>query len=96
MPVSGFLSSIADKAQSAINASPLAGHIPGYQRPNSPDPATQPSANEAVGSKSHTLESLQHQFRFLQQQYSYGLNLSDDLLQFDIYCIKGPLPLFRK
>ncbi|KAF8807464.1 hypothetical protein BYT27DRAFT_7100068 [Phlegmacium glaucopus] len=72
MPVSGFLSSIADKAHSAINASPLAGHIPGYQRPNSPDPAPQPSANEAAqgASKSHTLESLQHQFRSLQQQYS--------------------------
>jgi hypothetical protein len=77
MPVSDFLSSIADKAQSAINSSPLAGHIPGVQRANSPDPATQPSANNAAAqgvSKSHALESIQHQFRSLQQQYTYGLN----------------------
>ena len=75
MPVSEFLSSIADKAQSAINSSPLAGHIPGVQRSSSPDPATQPSANDAAAqgaSKSHTFESIQHQFRSLQQQYTYG------------------------
>ncbi|KAF8973985.1 Eisosome component PIL1-domain-containing protein [Flammula alnicola] len=62
-------------AQSAINASPLAGHMPSslQQRPSSPDAATQPSANEAAahgGAKSHTLESLQYQFRTFQQQYS--------------------------
>jgi len=73
MPVSDFLSSIADKAQSAINSSPLSAHIPGAQRSNSPDPATQPPANTAAAqgaSKSHTFESIQHQFRSLQQQYT--------------------------
>ncbi|PPQ88616.1 hypothetical protein CVT25_010192 [Psilocybe cyanescens] len=75
MPVPGFLSSFADKAQNAINASPLGPHMPAslQNRSSSPDPATQPSANEAAsqgGAKSHTLESLQYQFRSLQQQYS--------------------------
>ncbi|KAF8912723.1 Eisosome component PIL1-domain-containing protein [Gymnopilus junonius] len=75
MPVPNFLASFADKAQSAINASPLAGHIPAslqQNRPTSPDAANQPSANQAAahgGAKSHTLETLQHQFRSLQQQY---------------------------
>jgi len=73
MPVSDFLSSIADKAQSAINSSPLSAHIPGAQRSSSPDPATQPPANIAAAQgacKSHTFESIQHQFRSLQQQYT--------------------------
>ncbi|KAG9222852.1 hypothetical protein PLEOSDRAFT_1101731 [Pleurotus ostreatus PC15] len=76
MPVPGFLASIADKAQSAINASPLAGHLPnvgGHGRPVSPDGATQPSANEAAaqgGHRSHAFESLQYQLRSFQQQYS--------------------------
>ncbi|KAF9056230.1 Eisosome component PIL1-domain-containing protein [Panaeolus papilionaceus] len=74
MPVPSFISAFADKAQSAINASPLAAHLPSstHHRPTSPDPANQPTANEAAaqgGSKSHTLEALQHQFRSLQQQY---------------------------
>lgn len=72
MPVSGFLSSIADKAQSAINSSPLAGHIPGYQHSGSPD-NTQPSVNDGAAQKSHALESIQHQLRSIQQQYTYGL-----------------------
>jgi len=54
MPVSDFLSSISDKAQSAI--SPLAGHIPGY--------------NNSSGEKSLAFESIQHQFRSIQQQYT--------------------------
>lgn len=76
MPVPGFLASIADKAQSAINASPLAGHLPnvgGHGRPVSPDASTQPSANEAAaqgGHRSHAFESLQYQLRSFQQQYS--------------------------
>lgn len=75
MPVPSFLSSFADKAQSALNASPLAAHLPSaVARPSSPDPSPQPTANQAAGqggAKSHTLESLQYQFRTLQQQYSY-------------------------
>ncbi|GLB36204.1 putative eisosome component PIL1 [Lyophyllum shimeji] len=72
MPVPSFLASFADKAQSAINASPLAGHIHGV-RPNSPDSAAQPSANDAAAqgaSKSHALGAIQHQLRAFGQQYS--------------------------
>lgn len=75
MPVPSFLASFADKAQSAINASPLAGHLPANlsSRPTSPDAANQPSANDAAaqgGHKSHAFDAIQHQFRSLQQQYS--------------------------
>jgi len=74
MPVPNFLSSFADKAQNVIQTSSLAGHLPAslQQRASSPDSAHQPTANEAAaqgGAKSHTLESLQYQFRSLQQQY---------------------------
>jgi hypothetical protein len=65
MSVSGFFSSIADKAQSAINQTPLAGHIPGT--------TGDPSANQAAsqgGRRSFALESLQHQIRNLGQQYT--------------------------
>lgn len=77
MPVPNFLASFADKAQSAINASPLAGHIPSslqQNRPSSPDASAQPTANQAAaqgGARNHTLETIQHQFRSLQQQYGY-------------------------
>jgi hypothetical protein len=82
MPVSDFLSSIADKAQSALNSSPLAAHIPGHQQSASPDPAdthpaaTHPSGNDTAGAsgKSHAFESIQHQLRSIQQQYTYGLS----------------------
>jgi hypothetical protein len=78
--VPGFLASFADKAQTAINATPLAGHVPNisYGRPSSPDAATQPSANQAAaqgGGKSLALENISYQFRNLQQQYSYFLFL---------------------
>ncbi|TFK30501.1 hypothetical protein FA15DRAFT_662467 [Coprinopsis marcescibilis] len=70
-----FLSSIAGKAQNAIQASPLAGHLPAGlgPRPSSPDSSSQPPANQAAsqsGHKSHTFEAITHQFRSLQQQYS--------------------------
>ncbi|KAJ4486222.1 Eisosome component PIL1-domain-containing protein [Lentinula aciculospora] len=75
MPVPGFISSFADKAQSAI-----ADHIPGSHKPSSPDPSAQPSANTAaaqgysggVGHKNPTLEAIQHQLRSLGQQYGTG------------------------
>ncbi|KAF4622893.1 hypothetical protein D9613_001864 [Agrocybe pediades] len=75
MPVPSFLSSFADKAHNAIQTTPLAAHLPAsmQHRSSSPDAANQPSANEAAaqgGAKSHTLESLQYQFRSLQQQYT--------------------------
>ncbi|KAI3622433.1 sphingolipid long chain base-responsive protein pil1 [Moniliophthora roreri] len=75
MPVPGFLSSIADKAQTALQSSPLGQHIPGHGRPTSPDTAAQPSANEAAQGgwggqhKSHAFEAIQHQIRSLGQQY---------------------------
>jgi len=68
MSVSGFLSSFADKAQSAINQTPLAGHIPGTT-----STSDQPSANQTAaqgGHRSVTLEALQHQFRSIGQQYT--------------------------
>ncbi|KAF5355872.1 hypothetical protein D9756_003816 [Leucocoprinus leucothites] len=73
MPVPGFFASFADKAQSAINASPLAAHLPSHNHPSSPDSSAQPSANQAAsqgGSRSHALESLSYQIRALGQQYS--------------------------
>lgn len=79
MPVPGFLTSIADKAQSAINASPLAGRIQALsqERPSSPDNAAQPSANEAAGQgghMSHTLGAIQHHLRAFGQQYSLRIS----------------------
>jgi len=69
-----FLSSLADKAQSAINASPLAGHLPtSMGRSSSPDSAAQPTANEAAaqgGHKSSALDSIQYQLRAFGQQYA--------------------------
>jgi hypothetical protein len=75
----GFLSTFADKAQSAINSTPLAGHLPNVGhagRPPSADPAAQPSTTEATSSsKSHALGHLSHQFRSMQQQFSYVVGL---------------------
>ncbi|KAK7058910.1 lipid-binding protein [Paramarasmius palmivorus] len=73
MPVPGFLSSFADKAQTALQSSPLGQHIPGH-RPTSPDASTQPSANESAQGwggqhKSHAFEAIQYQIRSLGQQY---------------------------
>jgi hypothetical protein len=68
MSVSSFLSSFADKAQSAINQTPLAGHIPGTTCATD-----QQSANHAAaqgGPRSVTLETLQHQIRSIGQQYT--------------------------
>lgn len=69
MSVSSFFSQIADKAQSAINQTPLAAHRPGA----STGVAQQPSANQAAaqgGNRSHALESLQYQLRNIGQQYT--------------------------
>jgi hypothetical protein len=66
--MSSFLSTFADKAQSAINQTPLAGHIPGIS--NTTD---QPSANQSAaqgGHRSVALEALQHQIRSIGQQYT--------------------------
>ena len=74
MPVPGFLSSIADKAQAAVNASPLASHIP-HGRPGSPASGQdQPSANHAAAQggsfKGGAFDAIQHQLRSFGQQYS--------------------------
>ncbi|KAI9460869.1 Eisosome component PIL1-domain-containing protein [Lactarius psammicola] len=72
MPVPGFLSSFADKAQSAIKDSSLSQHLPssltGAPRPptNSPPTATDSGSTQ----KSHTFGQIQHQLRQLQQTYS--------------------------
>jgi hypothetical protein len=72
MPRPSFLSGLADKAQSAINATPLAGHLPSAHRPASPDSAAQPSANEAAGLGGHkyALGAISHQLRTFGQQHS--------------------------
>jgi len=59
MPVPGFLTSFADKAQSAFKDSSLAQHIPGAT-------ATDGGSTQ----KNPTLGQIQHQFRQLQQNYS--------------------------
>lgn len=69
MSMSSFLSSFADKAQTAINQTPLAGHIPGM----GPSATDQPSANQSAsqgGHRSVALEALQHQIRSIGQQYT--------------------------
>jgi hypothetical protein len=73
MPVPSFLASIADKAQSAINASPLAGHLPSSGRASSPDSSAQQPANEAAaqgGQRSHTFGAIHNQLRAFGQQYA--------------------------
>lgn len=61
MPVTSFLSSIADKV------TPLGQHLPGGARISSPDSSGQPNDGAY---RSHTLETIQHQIRSLGQQYS--------------------------
>ena len=96
MPVPSFLSSLADKAQTAIQASPLAGHIPA-NRPTSPAAgSTEQSASATSARGSHLAATLGYQFRSLQQQYgnansyqkmitlSKGVSLDFDSLSRDI------------
>ncbi|THH02138.1 hypothetical protein EW026_g686 [Hermanssonia centrifuga] len=74
--MSSFFSALKDKAQSAVNATPLAGHIPGSSpRPETPESSTatgqSPGGGPLAGiTKSHTFETLHHQLRTFQQQYS--------------------------
>ena len=73
MPVPGFLSSFADKAQSALNNNPsISQHIPtsltGAPRPS--QGASSAPTDSGSTYKSHTLEQIQHQFRQLQQNHS--------------------------
>ncbi|KAI0274649.1 Eisosome component PIL1-domain-containing protein [Gloeopeniophorella convolvens] len=70
MPVPGFLSSIADKAQNALNNSSISQRLPssltGAGAPSSP-PA---SGESGATHKSHAFEQIQHQLRQFQQNYS--------------------------
>jgi hypothetical protein len=64
-----FFSQLADKAQDAINKTPLAQHIPssisGRQGGSS-------SSQDSSKSTNNTLNQLSHQFRSLQIQYGYS------------------------
>ncbi|KIO08221.1 hypothetical protein M404DRAFT_997147 [Pisolithus tinctorius Marx 270] len=70
MSFSGFFSQIADKAQSAINQSPLAGHVPGASSGGGEQPSANQAAAQGGGTRSHTLETLQFQLRNIGQQYT--------------------------
>jgi hypothetical protein len=69
MPVPGFLSSIADKAQNALGNTPIAQHIPSSLT-GAPRPSASASSPPADGRRNYTLDQIQHQFRQLQQNYS--------------------------
>jgi hypothetical protein len=58
-----FLDELKDKAQSALNATPLKAYVSQWDG----SPPTNPNAGGA--SRSHALDSLQHQIRTLQLQY---------------------------
>jgi len=64
MPVPGFLTSFADKAQSAFKDSSLSQHLPSSSRTGAP--ATESGSTQ----KNVTLGQIQHQLRQLQQNYS--------------------------
>jgi len=67
MPVPGFLTSIADKAQNALNQSSISQHIPSSLTGSS-HPSHDASSSTPTD-KSHTFVQIQHQFRQLQQNY---------------------------
>jgi hypothetical protein len=69
MPVPGFLTSFADKAQNALNQSPISQHIPSSLTGSSPSHGASGTSSSPTD-KNHTLEQIQHQFRQLQQNYS--------------------------
>jgi hypothetical protein len=69
MPVPGFLTSFADKAQNALNQSPISQHIPASLTGSSPQ-APSHGAPSTSTDRNYTLEQIQHQFRQLQQNYS--------------------------
>jgi hypothetical protein len=80
MPGKGLFSSLTDKAQAAIAASPLAGKIPTGSTTDSPtaaatsqQPGHAPPTQDQSGAFSGRypgLEAIQHQLRTLQVQYS--------------------------
>ncbi|KAF8585541.1 hypothetical protein K439DRAFT_1343054 [Ramaria rubella] len=71
-----FLDDLKDKAQSAINATPLAAYVPSAVSGSG-------SGSQSPGSaRSHALDTLQHQIRSLQVQYGSGA--SKDLRQLQL------------
>jgi len=75
-----FLHNFADKAQTALNATPIGAHVQQYTDKIRSQGATSPSGaagdaqsgqqDVSSSTKSYALENVQHQFRVLQQQYS--------------------------
>ncbi|KAI0936583.1 hypothetical protein AcW1_000782 [Taiwanofungus camphoratus] len=70
--MSNFFSSITEKAQSALNSSPIAQHLPAGMK-------GQTANNSAEGEqggilKSHAFESIHQQLRTFQQQYSSSVS----------------------
>lgn len=63
MPASGFLSSFADKAQTAFKDSSLSQYIPSSR-------TGAPTTEGGSSQKNLTLGQIQHQLRQLQQNYS--------------------------
>lgn len=63
MPVPAFLSQFADKAQSALQSSPLGGRISSGSTGNTAEPSS------GSPTRSHTFAAIGHQFRTLQQTY---------------------------
>lgn len=70
-----FLHSFADKAQNALNATPIGPHVQQYTSKlssshNNAADHPQPDKQDAPSTtKSYTFENMQHQLRVLQQQY---------------------------
>ena len=60
---------MADKAQNALKDTPIAHHIPGTTRLSS-DSASAPT-DSAPTQRGHAFGQIQHQFRQLQQSYSW-------------------------
>ena len=72
--MSSFLSSLASKAQSALEQSPIAGQVSQLQS-KLQGGTEHPTANEAAahgGVSSRALGNLSYQFRNLQMQYGGG------------------------
>lgn len=72
--MSSLFSSLREKAQSAVNSSGLTSHNFGRSDGAESPPPGQSSGGVAGIMKSHAFESLHHQLRTFQQQYSYVLN----------------------
>ncbi|KAM6498169.1 Eisosome component PIL1 domain containing protein [Amanita muscaria] len=70
MPVPHFFASFADKAQNAINSSPLASHLPASLTNQQGAQGANPDSSSQSGPKTHALETISNQLRVISQQYS--------------------------